>query len=100
MNIIEAMEQLKAGKAIQRTGWGNAKIQAVQLENGQYQIFASGDLTPEMLVLLSGDYDVKEEKETNDVKETEEAVSFERLSPLRFLCCLQRVFWALVQGRF
>ena len=29
MNIIEAMEQLKAGKAIQRTGWGNAKIQAV-----------------------------------------------------------------------
>ena len=67
-------QQLKAGKAIQRSNWGNAKIQAVQLENGQYQIFASGDLTPEMLVLLSGDYDVKEEKETNDVKETEEAV--------------------------
>ena len=64
MNIIEAVESLKQGKAIQRTGW----------ENGQYQIFASGDLTPEMLVLLSGDYDVKEEKETNDVKETEEAV--------------------------
>ena len=74
MNIIEAMEQLKAGKAIQRTGWGNAKIQAVQLENGQYQIFASGDLTPEMLVLLSGDYDVNEAKETKDVKETEEAL--------------------------
>ena len=68
MNIIEAMEQLKAGKAIQRTGWGNAKIQAVQLENGQYQIFASGDLTPEMLVLLSGDYDVNEAKETKDVR--------------------------------
>ena len=68
MNIIEAVEQLKAGKAIQRSNWGNAKIQAVQLENGQYQIFASGDLTPEMLVLLSGDYDVKEEKETNDVE--------------------------------
>ena len=62
MNIIEAMEQLKAGKAIQRTGWVNAKIQAVQLENGQYQIFASGDLTPEMLVLLSGDYETKEEE--------------------------------------
>ena len=62
MNIIEAMEQLKAGKAIQRTGWGNAKIQAVQLENGQYQIFASGDLTPEMLVLLSGDSETKEEE--------------------------------------
>ena len=74
MNIIEAVEQLKAGKAIQRSNWGNAKIQAVLLETGQYQIFASGDLTPEMLVLLSGDYDVKEEKETNDVKETEEAV--------------------------
>ena len=59
---IEAMEQLKAGKAIQRTGWVNAKIQAVQLENGQYQIFASGDLTPEMLVLLSGDYETKEEE--------------------------------------
>ncbi|MFR9194590.1 MAG: hypothetical protein ACLVK8_04460 [Ruminococcus sp.] len=38
MNIIEAVESLKQGKAIQRTGWGNAKIQAVQLENGQYQI--------------------------------------------------------------
>ena len=62
MNIIEAMEQLKAGKAIQRTGWVNAKIQAAQLENGQYQIFASGDLTPEMLVLLSGDYETKEEE--------------------------------------
>ena len=74
MNIIEAVEQLKAGKAIQRSNWGNAKIQAVLLENGQYQIFASADLTPEMLVLLSGDYDVKEEKEANDVKETEEAV--------------------------
>lgn len=74
MNIIEAVEQLKVGKAIQRSNWGNAKIQAVLLENGQYQIFASGNLTPEMLVLISGDYDVKEEKETNDVKETEEAV--------------------------
>lgn len=63
MNIIEAVEQLKAGKAIQRTGWGNAKIQAAQLENRQYQIFASGDLTPEMLVLLSGDYDAKETEE-------------------------------------
>ena len=65
MNIIEAVEQLKAGKAIQRSNWGNAKIQAVRLENGRYQIFASGDLTPEMLVLLSGD---------SEVKETEEAV--------------------------
>ena len=74
MNIIEAVESLKQGKAIQRTSWGDAAIQAAQLENGQYQIFASGDLTPEMLVLLSGDYDVKEEKETKDVKETEEAV--------------------------
>ena len=64
MNIIEAMEQLKAGNAIQRTGWGKAEIQAVQLENGQYQIFASGDLTPEMLVLLSGDYAAKETEET------------------------------------
>ena len=62
MNIIEAVEQPKAGKAIQRTGWGNAKIQAAQLEDGQYQIFASGDLTPEMLVLLSGDYETKTEE--------------------------------------
>ena len=74
MNLIEAVEQLKSGKAIRRSSWGDAAIQAAQLENGQYQIFASGNLTPEMLVLLSGDYDVKEEKETNDVKETEEAV--------------------------
>ena len=88
MNIIEAVEQLKVGKAIQRSNWGNAKIQAVQLENGQYQIFASGDLTPEMLVLLSGDYDVKEEKETNDVKETEEA-------RLQSLFCPQLAFWVL-----
>ena len=25
MNIIEAVEQLKVGKAIQRSNWGNAK---------------------------------------------------------------------------
>ena len=74
MNNNEAVESLKQGKAIQRTGWGNANIKAVKLDNGQYQIFESNNLTPEMLVLLSGDYDVKEEKETNDVKETEEAV--------------------------
>ena len=67
MNIIEAVESLKQGKAIQRSGWGNAKIKAVQLENGQYQIFASGDLTPEMLLLLSGDYDAKE-KETEETE--------------------------------
>ena len=55
MNLIEAVEQLKSGKAIRRSSWGDAAIQAAQLENGQYQIFASGNLTPEMLVLLSGD---------------------------------------------
>ena len=53
MNLIEAVEQLKSGKAIRRSSWGDA----AQLENGQYQIFASGNLTPEMLVLLSGDYE-------------------------------------------
>lgn len=62
MNIIEAVEALKQGKAIQRSNWGNAKIKAVQLDNGQYQIFASGDLMPEMLVLLSGDYDAPDEE--------------------------------------
>ena len=61
MNIIEAVETLKQGKAIQRSNWGNAKIKAVKLDNGQYQIFASGDLMPEMLVLLSGDYDAPDE---------------------------------------
>lgn len=64
MGIIEAVEQLKQGKAIRRNSWGNAEIKAAQLENGQYQIFASGDLIPEMLVLLSGDYDTKETDET------------------------------------
>lgn len=62
MNIIEAVESLKQGKAIQRSNWGNAKIKAVKLDNGQYQIFASGDLMPEMLVLLSGDYDAPDEE--------------------------------------
>lgn len=62
MNIIEAVETLKQGKAIQRSNWGNAKIKAVKLDNGQYQIFASGDLMPEMLVLLSGDYDAPDEE--------------------------------------
>lgn len=57
MNLIEAVEQLKSGKAIRRSSWGDAAIQAAQLNNGQYQIFASGNLTPEMLVLLSGDYE-------------------------------------------
>lgn len=61
MNITEAVEQLKSGKAIRRSSWGSAKIQAAQLDNGQYQIFASGDLTPEMLVLLSGDYEAEGE---------------------------------------
>ena len=55
MNLIEAVEQLKSGKAIRRSSWGNAAIQAAQLDNGQYQIFASGQLTPEVRVLLSGD---------------------------------------------
>lgn len=62
MNIIEAVEALKQGKAIHRSNWGNAKIKAVKLDNGQYQIFASGDLMPEMLVLLSGDYDAPDEE--------------------------------------
>lgn len=62
MNIIEAVDALKQGKAIQRSNWGNAKIKAVKLDNGQYQIFASGDLMPEMLVLLSGDYDAPDEE--------------------------------------
>ena len=62
MNIIEAVEALKQGKAIQRSNWGNAKIKAVKLDNVQYQIFASGDLMPEMLVLLSGDYDAPDEE--------------------------------------
>ncbi|WP_370742766.1 Thoeris anti-defense Tad2 family protein [Ruminococcus callidus] len=61
MNIVEAVEQLKQGKAIKRSSWGTAEIKAAQLDNGQYQIFASGDLTPEMLVLLSGDYEAEGE---------------------------------------
>lgn len=60
MNIIEAIEELKNGKAIQRTNWGSAEIKATQLENGTYQIFASGELKPEMLVLLSGDFESAE----------------------------------------
>lgn len=62
MNIIKAIEQLKAGKAIKRISWGDANIKAVKLENGEYQIFASGDLKPEMLVLLSGDFELEAEK--------------------------------------
>lgn len=61
MNLIEAVEALKAGKSIQRSSWGSAEIKAVQLENGKYQIFASGELVPEMLVLLSGDYETEPE---------------------------------------
>lgn len=61
MNIMEAVEQLKQGKAVQRACWGSASVQAVQLENGQYQIFASGDLKPEMLVLMAGDFVAKED---------------------------------------
>ena len=32
MNIIEAMEQLKAGKAIQRTGWATQKFRQCSLK--------------------------------------------------------------------
>ena len=63
MNWMEAVEQMKQGKSVQRSGWGNAAISAVQLENGAYQIFASGDLKPEMLVLMAGDFMVKEDAE-------------------------------------
>lgn len=62
MNIMEAVEQLKAGNAVRRSGWGDADIQAVQLKEGSYQLFASGELTPEMLVLLSGDFETVEVK--------------------------------------
>ena len=62
MNIIEAVEQLKAGNAVRRVGWGDANIQAVQLKKGNYQLFASGELTPEMLVMLSGDFETVEVK--------------------------------------
>ena len=61
MNIVEEVAQLKQGTAIKRSSWGTAEIKAAQLDNGQYQIFASGDLTPEMLVLLSGDYEAEGE---------------------------------------
>ena len=61
MNIMEAVEQLKQGKAVQRACWGSAEIKATQLESGEYQIFASGDLKPEMLVLMAGDFTVKED---------------------------------------
>ena len=43
MNIIEAVEQLKVGKAIQRSNWGNAKIQAVLLENFRIRQLDTGD---------------------------------------------------------
>lgn len=61
MNIMEAVEQLKQGKAVQRSCWGSAEIKAAQLESGEYQIYASGDLKPEMLVLMAGDFTVKED---------------------------------------
>lgn len=64
MNIIDAIDKLKEGKAIHRSGWENAEIRAAKLESGQYQIFASGNLTPEMLVLLSGDYETESEEKT------------------------------------
>lgn len=32
MNIIEAVEQLKVGKAIQRSNWGNAKFKQCSLK--------------------------------------------------------------------
>lgn len=62
MNWIEAIEQLKNGKAITRPGWENAYIQATKTEDGAFQIFAAGEnLKPEMLVLMSGDFSVKDE---------------------------------------
>lgn len=61
MNWTEAVEQMKQGKAVQRPCWGDAAISTVQLENGEYQIFASGELKPEMLVLMAGDFVVKDE---------------------------------------
>ncbi len=56
MNIIEAIDALKNGKAIRRCGWNGTYVQAAELEN-RFQMFASGDLNPEMLVLMAGDYE-------------------------------------------
>ena len=74
MNIIEAMEQLKAGKQHQHfrgqiaTG-KNLILPIFQLYCLNFCVAPAGSLDG-----FSGDYDVKEEKETKDVKETEEAV--------------------------
>lgn len=59
MNIIEAAEQLKQGKAIQLPRWGNASIQAAQLETGEYKLYVNGDLSTEMIVLLEESFRVK-----------------------------------------
>ena len=50
MNIVEAVEQLKQGKAIKRSSWGTAEIKAAQLDNEQYKNLQSGDLTTVMQV--------------------------------------------------
>lgn len=74
MNIIEAVEIIETGKSHPKNRLGQRKNSSGAAGKWTVSDFCSGDLTPEMLVLLSGDYDVKEEKETKDVKETEEAV--------------------------
>lgn len=58
MNIIDAIEKIKSGEKITKLSWNNGAIQLAQTDENNYQLFASGETTQEMLLLLSNDFEV------------------------------------------
>lgn len=74
MNIIEAAEQLKAGKLIQRTEWGGQSVGAA-LVKGEYLLYLVGsDLQSSILPLLYTDYFVSETEDQSETTESSETV--------------------------
>lgn len=61
MNIIEISEKLKNGAKIRKENWNkDAYIAAIEVEEGNYKVLSSGDLSQEILTLLSTNFEVIE----------------------------------------
>jgi len=61
MNILDATEKIKSGEKITKSSWNGATIQAVTTDNGEMQLFATGETTADIILLLSNDFEVVSE---------------------------------------
>lgn len=60
MNIIEISEKLKNGAKIRKENWNKDTYIAAIEEEGNYKVLSSGDLSQEILTLLSTNFEVIE----------------------------------------